>query len=144
MAFLIDTNVISEIGKGARCDARVAAWYAGLAEDDLYLSVLVLGEIRRGATRLRRTDAARAAALEVWLETVQVAFAERVLPVDRAVADEWGRMTAHRVVSTTDGLLAATAKAHGLTLATRNVRYVADLGVKLVDPFAARPRPATT
>ena len=138
MAFLIDTNIVSEVGKGVRCDARVAAWYAGLGEDELYLSVLVLGEIRRGAERLRRADAARATALEGWLEAVRVTFAERVLPVDRAVANEWGRMTAHRVVSTIDGLLAATAKAHGLTLATRNVRDVADLGVKLIDPFAAQ------
>ncbi len=138
MAFLIDTNIISEVGKGARCDARVAAWYAGLAEPDLYLSVLVLGEIRRGAVRLRRSDAARAATLEGWLEAVRLAFAERVLPIDRTVADEWGRMTGHRVVSTIDGLLAATAKVHGLTFATRNVRDVADLGVQLVDPFAAQ------
>jgi hypothetical protein len=139
VAFLIDTNIISEVGKGARCDPRVAVWYTGIGDDELFLSVLVLGEIRRGAERLRRSNPTRAAALEVWLDTVRAAFAERVLPVDRAVADEWGRMTAHRKVSTIDGLLAATAKTYGLALATRNVGDVADLGVTLVDPFAPLP-----
>ncbi|MBL8674023.1 MAG: type II toxin-antitoxin system VapC family toxin, partial [Rhodospirillales bacterium] len=122
------------------CDRRVAAWYAGLDDDDLHLSALTLGEIRRGADRLRPTAPERAAALLRWLDAVRAAFDARVLPIDGAVADAWGRMTAHRTVPTVDGLIAATALVHGLTLATRNLRDVADLGVPLLDPFAPPPR----
>lgn len=145
MSFLIDTNIISEVRKGRRCDARVAAWYASIDDGDLYLSVLVLGEIGKGIALARPRDPAKADALEVWLDAVATAFGDRILPIDRAVADRWGRMSGHRTVSTVDGLLAATAKVHGLTLVTRNVADVADLGVEVLNPFeaparAARPR----
>ncbi|MCP5366776.1 MAG: type II toxin-antitoxin system VapC family toxin [Hyphomicrobiales bacterium] len=135
MTYLIDTNVISEVRKGRRCDARVAAWYDSLGDADLFLSVLVLGEIRRGVERIRRRDPAQARALEDWLAAVRAAFGDRVLPVDGAVAEEWGRMGAARPVSTVDGLLAATAKVHGLTLATRNTADVAGLGADVLNPF---------
>ena len=138
MSFLIDTNVVSEIRKGARADRNVAAWYAGLADDDLYLSVLVLGEIRRGIERVHPRDPAKARALAAWLAQVEAGIGDRILPVDRAVADEWGRMSAKRPVSAIDALLAATAKVHGLTLATRNEADVKDLGASVVNPFAAR------
>jgi hypothetical protein len=133
---LIDTNVISEVRKGERCDPNVARWYDSIADDSLYLSVLVLGEVRKGIERARPKEPARARALEKWLAAVRVAFAGRILPVDDAVAGEWGRMSAGRPVPVIDGLLAATAKAHGLTLATRNTADVADLGAKVVNPFA--------
>lgn len=136
MTYLVDTNVISELRKGARCDAGVAAWYASASEDHLLLSVLVLGEIRKGLERLRPRDPEQAAALERWLETVAQAFGERVLPVDAAVAEEWGRMSARRPVSTVDALLAATAKVHGLILVTRNVADVQGLGAEVLNPFS--------
>ncbi len=135
MSFLIDTNVISEIRKGARCDRNVAAWYASIDDADLYLSVLVLGEIRKGIEQVRGRDRPRALALEAWLDKVDAAFGERILPIDRAVADAWGRMGASRPLSVIDGLLAATAKAHRLTLATRNEADVAGLGAKVLNPF---------
>lgn len=136
MNYLIDTNVVSEVRKGARCDPNVADWYDSIDDRDLYLSVLILGEIRRGIERARAREPARAKALETWLSEVRNAFAERILAVDQAVADEWGRISAGRSVPAIDGLLAATAKVHGLTLATRNVADVSGLGARVFDPFA--------
>lgn len=135
MNYLIDTNIISEIRKGERRDANVAAWYESIDDADLYLSVLVLGEIRKGIERVRPKDPARAGALEKWLSAVRRAFAGRILPVDDAVAEEWGKMNAVRPVSTVDGLLAATAKVHRLTLATRNTTDVVGLGARVLNPF---------
>jgi toxin FitB len=133
--YLIDTNVISEVRKGGKCDPNVAAWWQSVDDADIYLSVLVLGEIRKGVERARSNDPAQAPALEKWLTTVVESFAERILPVDQAVADEWGRMSAKRPVSTVDALLAASAKVHGMTLATRNISDIADLGAEFVNPF---------
>jgi toxin FitB len=135
VSFLIDTNIISEIRKGDRCDPAVASWWATVAEDDLWLSALVLGEIRKGIELARRRTPQKAAALEVWLADVIAGFGDRVLPVDIAVAEEWGRMNAVRPVSVIDALLAATAKANGLTLVTRNEADVADLGIEILNPF---------
>jgi predicted nucleic acid-binding protein len=136
--YLIDTNIISEVRKGAKCDSNVASWYGSIDDADIYLSVLVLGEIRKGVERVRSGNPAQARALEKWLTTVVGSFAERILPIDQAVADEWGRMDAKRPVSTVDALLAATAKVHGMTLATRNVSDVADLGASFVNLFERR------
>jgi len=133
--YLIDTNIISEVRKGERCDASVAAWYGSIDDSSLYLSVLVLGEVRKGIERARPKDPARARALERWLAAVREAFAGRILAIDDAVAEEWGKMGAKRPVSTVDGLLAATAKVHRMTLATRNTADVADLGAHVVNPF---------
>lgn len=137
MNFLIDTNVISEFRKGARCDARVASWFASVKDEQLYLSVLTLGEIRRGAERLRGRDVRGADALDRWLVDVERAFVGRILPVDSDVAGEWGLMSALRTAPVVDCLLAATAKANDLTLVTRNVRDVDGLGAIILDPFAA-------
>lgn len=137
MKYLLDTNIISEVRKGSRCNPRVASWFAGLGDGDIYLSVLVFGEIRKGIERARSTNPERSAPLEAWLADLKGLFADRVLPVDQAVADEWGRMSARRSVSTVDALLAATARVHRLKLATRNVSDVADLGADIFDPFAA-------
>ena len=138
MNYLIDTNVISEVRKGTKCDANVAAWWESVDDADIYLSVLVLGEIRKGIERARANDAARARALETWLSTLVQSFSERILPIDQTVADEWGRMSAKRSVSTIDALLAATAKVHGMTVATRNVADIADLGATVINPFEVK------
>ena len=137
MSFLIDTNIISEVRKGERCDPAVAAWWAGVAEDDLWLSALVLGEIRKGVELARRRDPRKADALEAWLGDVIAGFGDRVLPVDTAVAEEWGRMNVAHPAPVTDALLAATAKANGLTLVTRNGADVAGLDVDVLNPFEA-------
>lgn len=138
MSYLIDTNVISELRKGDRGDPGVASWFANLADDEIFLSLLTLGEIRRGVESIRRRDVKAAAALESWLGRISEAHRERVLPVDRAVAEEWGRMNVPDPLPVVDGLLAATAKVAGLTLATRNTADVMRTGVSLVNPFASR------
>jgi toxin FitB len=135
VTYLIDTSIISEVRKGDRCDPHMAAWYASIDDADIYLSVLVVGEIRKGVERVRPKDPARARAIEAWLSAVNKSFSDRVLPVDQAVADEWGRMAAKRPVSTIDALLAATAKVHRLTLVNRNTADVADLGALVLDPL---------
>lgn len=135
MSFLIDTNIISEVRKGARCNPGVARWWAEVAEGDLWLSPLILGEIRKGIELARRRDPDKASVLEAWLGEVVAGFGDRLLPVDAAVADEWGKMNAIRPVPVIDALLAATAKAHGLTLVTRNEADVAGLGVEVMNPF---------
>jgi predicted nucleic acid-binding protein len=133
--YLLDTNIISEIRKGVDCNPHVAAWYDSIDENSIYVSVLVLGEIRKGIERARTTNPAQARALENWLAVISQSFASRILPIDLAIADEWGRMSAKRPVSTVDALLAATAKVHQMMLATRNVADVADLGAKVLNPF---------
>jgi predicted nucleic acid-binding protein len=135
MSYLIDTNIISEIRKGERCNGHVSAWYASIADDSLFLSTLVLGEIRKGIELARPRDAGKAAALEHWLQEVETAFDGRVLGIDNAVADRWGRIGAIRPVPVIDGLLAATALVNGLTLVTRNDRDVAGLGATVLNPF---------
>lgn len=135
MTFLIDTNIISEVRKGDRGNPAVAAWWNGVAEDDLWLSPLVLGEIRKGVELARRRDPRKAEALEAWLADLMSGFGDRVLPVDAAVAEQWGKMNALRPIPVVDALLAATAKVNGLTLVTRNVADVAGLDVDVLNPF---------
>jgi toxin FitB len=135
VSYLIDTNIISEVRKGDRCDPHVSAWYASIADDDLFLSTLVLGEIRKGIELARPRDPDKAAALERWLRQVEAAFDGRVLGIDNAVSDQWGRMSAVRPIPVIDGLLAATAVTNGLTLVTRNDRNIAGLGAMVLNPF---------
>lgn len=121
--------------KGPLCDAQVSAWFASIADEDLFLSTLVLGEIRKGVELARPRDPAKATALERWLREVEAAFDGRVLGIGIAVADQWGRMSAIRPIPTIDGLLAATALTHGLTLVTRDDGDVSGLGATVLNPF---------
>jgi len=134
--FLIDTNVLSELRKGVRADVNVRRWFDGIDESSIFLSVLVTGEIRRGIESIRKRDPRAASALERWLNNVMEAHSERVLAVDAATADEWGRMDTRGSLPVVDGLLAATARVHDLTLVTRNVKDVLRTGVDMLDPFA--------
>ena len=136
MSFLLDTNVLSELRKGRRCDACVREW-AKTAEPELHTSVVALGELRRGVEHVRRKDPRFAAELERWLTRLIATMGSRILPVDRAIALEWGRISAPRSVPPIDGLLAATALVRGMTLVTRNVKDFADLGVSYLNPFEA-------
>jgi len=133
--YLIDTNIISEVRKGRGCHPNVAGWYRATRDEELFLSVLVVGEIRQGIERLRQRNARYAARLETWLEELLGSFGERVLPIDGKIAQIWGRLNAREVLPVVDSLLAATAQAHGLTLVTRNVKDVERSGVRCLNPF---------
>ena len=135
MSFLLDTNVISELRKGERANARVLAWFNDVADEEIHLSVLAIGELRRGVESVRKRDPVQAAALDRWVGRLAVNHAERILPVDGPVADRWGRLASARVASVIDTLMAATAIEHGLVLVTRNVKDVAWTGVSYLDPF---------
>ncbi len=136
MSYLIDTNVLSELRKGPRCDTRVAAWFADVPPEDVFLSVLAVGEIRRGVERIRRRDARSARVLEAWLRRLVAEHSDRILPIDDAVAEEWGRLNVPDPIPVIDGLMAATARVHGLTLATRNLKDIKRTGAACVNPFA--------
>jgi predicted nucleic acid-binding protein len=136
MSWLLDTNIVSELRKGERAQPGLQTWFAGVGEESLYTSVLVIGELRRGIESLRRRDVPSALALEHWLAGVTGGFADRILPADQAVAEQWGRFNVPDPVPTVDGLLAATAIVHGLTLVTRNTKHVVRTGVSLLDPTA--------
>lgn len=100
------------------------------------MSVLTLGEIRRGIEWLRRHDPEQAQRLDVWLSRLEGDYGERVLPVTAGIAQEWGRLIVADPLPTIDGLLAATARVHGLTLVTRNTADIARTGVPVLNPFA--------
>jgi hypothetical protein len=138
--FLLDTNVISELVR-PRPELKVKAWVTATDESLLYLSVLTLGEIRKRIVSLR--DAARRATLEAWLDSdLALRFAGRVLPIDQAVADRWGRLGAKAgpkaLIPVIDGLLAATALHYDLTLVTRNTKNIVVTGVPTFNPWTTR------
>jgi toxin FitB len=133
--YLLDTNVISELVR-PRPDAKVIAWFKDAPDDALFLSVLSLGEIRQGVERL--TDRKKRERLRVWLETeIPVRFGSRLLAVDAAVADRWGRIVAEigRPIPAVDALLAATALHHGHRLVTRNESDFGIAGLDVVNPW---------
>ncbi len=135
MSFLLDTNVLSELRKKGRCHPGVALWFGSIGEDEVYLSVVVVGEIRRGIEAIRRRDRSAALALDRWVKKLVTLHALRILPVDMAVAEQWGRLNVPDPLPVVDGLLAATARVHGLTLVTRNTRDIERTGVPVLNPF---------
>ncbi len=137
MSYLIDTNVLSELRK-RQPDAQVVRWMAERPATTLYLSVLTLGELRKGVEGLMQE--ARKRRLLDWLEVELPAyFAGRIVSVDAAVADRWGRLLsqARRPLPAIDSLLAATALAHGLTLVTRNLKDFQYPDLQVLDPWVA-------
>jgi predicted nucleic acid-binding protein len=134
MTYLLDTNVVSELRK-RQPDPRVLAWYGGIASADLFISVLTVGEIRLGIERLRRKDITQADLLEQWLQGMQVTYADHIVDVDADIAEQWGRLNVPDPLPVIDGLIAASAKARGWTLVTRNTADVARCGVPVINPF---------
>jgi predicted nucleic acid-binding protein len=135
--FLLDTNVISEIRKRDRVHPNVARWVNSTAVEEIGTSVIVLAEIRHGIELKRRRDPEQALSLDRWFMQMQTKLADRVLPIDEPIAEAWALLGVPDPVPLIDGLLAATAKVHGLTLVTRNVTDIAPTGVSFLDPFAA-------
>ena len=134
---MIVTNILSELQKGEKANPGVLNWYGNINGDELYLSVLVLGEIRQGIERLRRRDPEQAARLEQRAVVIQSKMTDRVLPISTAIAEHWGINNVPDALPVIDGLLAATAIEHDLTLVTRNIRDVKRSGVRLLNPFSA-------
>lgn len=133
--FLLDTNVVSELTR-AKPEPKVIEWIGATDESLLYLSVLTLGEIRKGIAM--QPDSSRRAKLEAWLASdLVLRFAGRILIVDQNVADRWGRITAEagQPVSVIDALLAATALEHNLAFVTRNTDDVAAFPVSTFNPW---------
>ena len=137
MKFLLDTNVISEIRKRDRAHPAVARWVAQTPVEEIGTSVIVLAEIRRGIEMKRRRDPEQAKPLDRWFAQMRTRLGDRVLPIDEPIAEAWALLGIPNPLPLIDGLLAATAKVHGLTLVTRNVTDMARTGVSLLDPFSA-------
>jgi len=137
VSYLLDTNVVSEIRKKAP-DSAVSAWLASVPDDELFLSVLVVGEIRQGIERLARRDLAQAEIFEQWLSRLVHAYGDRIVPITVRVAEAWGRLNVPDPVPVIGGLMAATALVHDWTLVTRNVDDVPSTGVRFLDPFEYR------
>lgn len=133
--FLLDTNIVLEIRKREKCNANVAEWFETVEENEIFLSVLTLGEIRKGIERISPKNNNQARSLELWLTEIHLAFGERILPINERVCNEWGQMCALRSIPVVDGLLVATAKVNQMTLVTRNVADVHDLGARIINPF---------
>ena len=135
MSVLLDTEVVLETRRRAP-DANVMAWLERADPAGLHLSVLTIGELTKGIAQHHTRDPQTAAGLARWLHGLETLFADRLLPIDAAVATAWGELTATRPLPTPLALQAATAKVHGLTLATRNGADLQDTGIDWVNPWA--------
>ena len=136
--YLIDTDVLSELRKGRKANPGVRAFMRDLAADQtpLYLSVVTIGELRRGVEKIRhRGDAPQARRLEQWLANICEDYADAILPFDQEMAQLWGRLRVPHPENPLDKQIAATALIHELSVVTRNVAHFAGTGVRLVDPF---------
>ena len=136
MRFLLDTNIISELRKRDRAHPNVARWVALTPVEEIGTSVIVLAEIRCGIELKRRRDPEQARSLYRWFGQMRRRLGDRVLSVDGPIADAWAVLGDPNPLPLIDGLLAATAKVHGLTLVTRNVDDFVRTGVSVVDPFS--------
>jgi predicted nucleic acid-binding protein len=134
--YLLDTNVVSE-ARRERANPSVLAFLVGAqeAEARVFISVLTLGELRKGVAARRARDVMSAANLAKWVDEIEADFSERVLTIDAAIAGLWGELSAGRSLPVVDTLIAATAIVHDLTLVTRNVRDVISTGVAVVNPW---------
>jgi toxin FitB len=139
--FLVDTNVVSELRRGRNAAPSVVAWFAGVPAEQIFTSVVVLGEVRRGIELLTRRDKDQAQMLEQWYASMRRQLGTRVLPVDEPTMMMWSRISVPDPLPAYDGLIAATALIHDMTVATRNTSDFRRVGVTAVDPWSER-RPA--
>jgi hypothetical protein len=136
--YLVDTNVVSEIRKKGRANKGVRAFFQRAAQEDidLYLSVITVGELRRGIEIVRhRGDTAQKAALEAWLTAVLDEFAQNILPIDKNIGQLWGRWRVPHPEHALDKLIAATGLIHDLIIVTRNADNFSSAGVRVLNPF---------
>ncbi|GAB7536014.1 PIN domain-containing protein [Burkholderia sp. 3C] len=136
--YLVDTNVISEVRKRDRADKGVMAFFRKAAQDDvdLYLSIVTIGELRRGVEIIRhRGDKAQATRLEKWLVGILQEFDQNILAADEEVGQLWGRLRVPHPEHALDKLIAATALIHDLTVVTRNVDDFTGTGARVLNPF---------
>ena len=138
MNVLVDTNVISELKRGRDAAPRLLAWFAALQPANIFTSVIVLGEIRRGIELVARRDKRQAEALEQWYAMVRERLSNRVLPVDEQIMAVWARISVPDMLPAYDGLIAATALVHGLIVATRNTEDFRRTGAQVINPWQAR------
>lgn len=139
MRFLVDTNVVSELKRGRRAAPAVAKWFESLPPDQVFTSVIVLGEIRRSIELIARRDRPQAELLERWYAGMRRRLDTRVLPVDEPIMMMWSRISVPDPLPAYDGLLAATALVHDMTVATRNTSDFRRVGAKVLDPWIERP-----
>ena len=141
MGYLMDTNIVSELRKETRCNPGVTRWLDATDEDELFLSVLTLGELRMGALGLARKGPAGAPHLGAWVNALHTQYAGKILPVTVEIVEKWAELSVPDRLPVVDGLLAATAIVHGHILVTRTTRDVARAGVPLFNPFEEPPPP---
>lgn len=134
LEYLLDTNVLSETRK-KKADAGVISFLESADSSCLYISVLTLGELRKGVAKKQREDPVMAKRLADWAEGLELSFADRIIGIDAAMARMWGDLSGERPRPVVDTLLAATAVLNGLTFVTRNIRDVRGIPVKLLDPW---------
>jgi predicted nucleic acid-binding protein len=122
VSYLLDTNILRELRKPEpKRNAGLNVWLSAVKQDELYLSVLVVGEIRKGIEQLRGRDPDQALALNTWLGRIESFYADRILPITLAIAQRWGQSQAARNYPVIDSLVAATADEHELCLVSRNL-----------------------
>jgi predicted nucleic acid-binding protein len=137
--YLVDTNVISEARKGSRANAGVIRFFKSAATEDqeIYLSVVTVGELRQGVEIIRRRgDVTQAKSLEAWLQMILRGYESNILPIDSEIGQVWGRLRVPHHEHALDKLIAATALMHDLIVVTRNISDFADTGIRVLNPFS--------
>lgn len=136
MMYLVDTNVISEARRGT---PQAIDWLRSVDPEHIYVSVITLGEIMLGIALMQRRDPVQASRVQNWLTSLNATYADRILPVTINVALSWGAIASLRPRGDADGLIAATATLHGMTLVTRNTADFDDLPISLINPWLINP-----
>ena len=136
MNVLVDTNVVSELKRGRHANPRVLSWFSTVPKEHVFTSVIVLGEVRRGIELVARRDKPQAAALDRWYASVRERLASRILAVDEPVMMVWSKISAPDMLPAYDGLIAATALVHSMTVVTRNELDYRRAGVDVINPWS--------
>lgn len=135
--YLLDTNVVSELRKGSKCNDRVTVWFEAIAAPSLFLSVITLAEIQHGIELISRRDKKQATQLKLWKSELENNYRDlkHLLNIEADTAQQWGKLQAIRPIPVMDAWLAATAIIHNLTIVTRNEGDFDDLPVKILNPW---------